>query len=132
MLQVHFVPNTSILHFRSLNYKNKIITIAIDRESIKTVRVIRPSQKSFKFGVKQFRKWSRSSGRQATCPINQARAERVQFKPIEWLKTREKVEDKSPSFGDQTGNRGWNQPDFDAPNPQGEPQDLPLHDAEAP
>ena len=28
-----------------------------------------------------------------------------------------KVEDKSPSFGDQTGRRGWNQPDIDAPHP---------------
>ena len=28
-----------------------------------------------------------------------------------------KVENKSPSFGDQTGRRGWNQPDFDVPHP---------------
>ena len=31
--------------------------------------------------------------------------------------TKGKVEDKSPSFSDQTGRRGWNQPDFDAPHP---------------
>ena len=31
--------------------------------------------------------------------------------------TKGKVEDKSPSLGDQTGHRGWNQPDFDAPHP---------------
>ena len=35
MLQVHFVPfNTSILHFRSLNYVNNIISMAIDQETI--------------------------------------------------------------------------------------------------
>ena len=94
--------------------------MAIDRETIvslhKKMRVIRPSQKSFKFGVKRSGKWSRSSGRQARHLIDRARAEREQFEPSEWLKTRGKIEDKSPSFGDQTGRRSWNQPDFDAPH----------------
>ena len=68
--------------------------MAIDRETIvslhKRVRVIRPSQKSFKLGVKRFGKWSRSSGRQAKRPIDRARTEREQFEPSEWLKTRGK------------------------------------------
>ena len=45
---------------------------------------------SFKFGVKRFGKWSRSSGRQARHPIDRVRAEREQFEPSEWLKTRGK------------------------------------------
>ena len=56
------------------------MSMTIDRETIvslhkKKVRVIQPSQKSFKFGVKRFGKWSRSSGRQARHPIDRARAE---------------------------------------------------------
>ena len=100
--------NTSILHFRSINYIHNIISMTIDREidraSIKRVRVIRPSQKSFKFGVKRFGKWSRISGRQARHPIDRARAEREQFESSEWLKHEGKVDNKSP-FGDQTGRR---------------------------
>ena len=50
--------------------------MAIDRETIvslhKRLRVIRPSQKSFKFGVKRFGKWSGSSGKQARHPIDHA------------------------------------------------------------
>ena len=66
--------------------------MAIDREGIvslykKKVRVIRPSQKSFKFGVKRFEK---CSGRQARYPIDRARADREQFEPSEWLKARKK------------------------------------------
>ena len=84
--------------------------MAIDRETIvslhKRVRVIRPLQKSFKFGVIRFGKWSRSSGRKARHPINRARAEREQFKPSKWLKHEGKVEDKSSSLGDQTGRKG--------------------------
>ena len=62
--------------------------MVIDREIIaglhkKKVRVIRPSQTSFKFGVKRFGKWSRSSGRHARHPIDRARAEREQFEPSE-------------------------------------------------
>ena len=114
--------NTSILHFRSLNYINNIISMAMDRKTIvslhKNVRVIRPLQKSFKFGVKRFWKWAKSSGRHARHPIDRATAEREQFEPSEWFELlNEKVEDKSPSFGDQTSRRGWNQPDFDAPHP---------------
>ena len=56
--------------------------MAIDRETIvslhKKVRVIRPLQKSFKFGMKRFRKWSRSSGKQARHPIGRAKSEREQ------------------------------------------------------
>ena len=63
--------------------------MAVDRETIvslqKRVRGIRPSQKSFKFVVKRFGKWSKSSGRQARHPIDRARAERKQFEPSEWL-----------------------------------------------
>ena len=80
--------------------------MAIDRETIVSLHKIGPSQKSIKFGVKRFGKWSRSSGRQARHPINRARAEREQFEPSEWLKHEGKVEDKSPSFGDHTGRRG--------------------------
>ena len=40
------------------------------------MRVVRPSQKNFKFGVKRFGKWPRSSGRQARHPIDRARAEK--------------------------------------------------------
>ena len=69
--------------------------MALDREIIvslhKKLRVIRPSQKSFKFSVKRFGKWSRCSGRQGSHPIDRARAERKQFEPSEWLKTREKI-----------------------------------------
>ena len=49
--------------------------MSIDRETIVSLRKkvrIRPSQKSFKFGVKRFGKWSRSSGRQARHPIDRA------------------------------------------------------------
>ena len=69
--------------------------MVIDRETIislhkKKVRVIRSAQKSFKFGVKWFGKWSRSSVGQARHPIDRPRAEREQFKPSEWLRIRGK------------------------------------------
>ena len=67
--------------------------------------------------MKRFGKWSRSLGRQARHPINQARAEREQFEPSKWMNHEGKVEDKSLLFGDQAGRRDWNQPDFDAPHP---------------
>ena len=48
----------SILHFRSLNYINNIISMVMNQETIVSLHKkgerIRPSQKSFKFGVKQF------------------------------------------------------------------------------
>ena len=68
--------------------------MAIDRQTIVSLHKKGESnstiQKSFKFGVKRFGKWSRSSGRQVRHPIDRARAEREQFEPSEWLKTRGK------------------------------------------
>ena len=68
--------------------------MAIDRETIvslhKKCESNYTSQMSFKFGVKRFGKWSRSSGRQARHTIDRANSERNQFEPSKWLKTRGK------------------------------------------
>ena len=68
--------------------------MAIDRETIVSLHKKGESNstiaKKLQFGVKWFGKWSRSSGRQARHPIDRTRAEREQFEPSEWLKTRGK------------------------------------------
>ena len=95
--------------------------MAIDRETIVSLHKKTESNsaiaKELQIRCETFEMWSRSSGRQARHSINRARAEREQFEPSEWLKYEGKVEDKFPSFGNQIGRRGWNQPDFDAPHP---------------
>ena len=61
--------------------------MAINRETIVSLHKKgdsnSPIAKEFKFGVKRFGKWSRSSERQARHPIDGARAEREQFEPSE-------------------------------------------------
>ena len=76
--------------------------------------------------VKKFRETGQTSNRPG-----QSRKRTVQTKQMV-KKPGGNVEDKSPSFNNQTGSRGWNQPDFNEPHPSGGPQDLPLQDAEAP
>ena len=95
--------------------------MAIDRETIVSLQKKGDSNSTIAKELQTRRetvwKRSRTSGRQARHPIDRARAEREQFEPSEWLKHEGKVEDKSPSFGDQTGCGGWCQPDLDAPHP---------------
>ena len=60
--------------------------------------------------VKKFRETGQTFNRPGQGRKRTVRAKRMV------KNTRGKVEDKSPSFGDQIGRRGWNQPDFDAPH----------------
>ena len=65
--------NTSILHFRSLNYINNNISVAIDRETIVSLHKKGESNltiaKELQIRRETVWKWSRSSGRQARHPI---------------------------------------------------------------
>ena len=61
--------------------------------------------------VKKFRETGQTSNRPGQGRKRTVRAKRI-VNPHE-----EEVEDKSPSFGHQTGRRGWNQPDFNVPHP---------------
>ena len=60
--------------------------------------------------VKKFRETSQTSNRPGQGGKRTVRTKRMVKATREKLST-------SPSFGDQTGRRGWNQPDFDAPHP---------------
>ena len=68
--------------------------MTIDRETIVSLHKKSESNstiaKELQIWRETFGKWSRSSGRQARHPIDRARAEREQFEPSEWLKTRGK------------------------------------------
>ena len=86
--------NTSILDFRSLNYINNIISIAIDRETIVSLhkksesnstiaKELQIRRKTVWKVVKKFRETGQTSN-------DQARAEREQFEPREWLKAQGK------------------------------------------
>ena len=85
------------LHKKSENNSTIAKELQIRRETV------------WKMG-KKFRETGQTSNRPG-----QGRKRTVRTKRM--VKKRGKVEKKSLSFGDQTGRRGWNQPDFDAPHP---------------